>query len=145
MDQHTQINFTSNGHAKLHQENDKLQTNLSHIKSAIVETYDSISLSMAKDTFDDLKERRQEMTPSGHKQSHALGTSNTFHHQPNTAISQLSNYKHEQYNYTSVSPTRSAMGLAPINHSQRFEAILKDRQYEQEQLYKLKKEFRAKE
>lgn len=37
------------------------------------------------------------------------------------------------------------MGLAPINHTQRFEAMLKDRQYDQDQLYKLKKDFRAKE
>ena len=57
----------------------------------------------------------------------------------------MSNYKHEPHNYTSVSPTRSAMGLAPINQSQRFEAIMKDRQQEQEQIYKMKKEFRAKE
>lgn len=56
---------------QLQRDTDKLQTNLSNIKSAIVETYDSMSQSLAKDTFDELKEKQKSLHPdidlSNHK------------------------------------------------------------------------------
>ena len=52
--------------------------------------------------------REKNLTPGA-----ALGASKTFHHHPST-ISQMSNYKRELNNYSSVSPSRSAIGLAPL-------------------------------
>ena len=59
-------------------------------------------------------------------------------------MSALSNYKREINNYSSVSPSRTTMGLAPINHKDKIEA-LDNISKEWEEIYRVKKEFRTKE
>ena len=79
--------------------------NMGNLKSVIVEMNDSINND--RDSYNEMLKADTKDNKLG-----GLGPTNTFHHHPST-ISQLSNYKRELNNYSSVSPSRSAIGLAP--------------------------------
>ena len=101
----------------------------------------SYTVSRPEKTDDLDKSREKSLTPG--LRPH-LGISNTFQHLTSN-ISQHSNYKRGG-GHSSVSPTRSAMGLASLNNPNFIEQMQQDhRIFEMDEIQRLKKEFRQKE